>query len=221
MSSKDAITRRPPVDAFWRPDWPTMEVPDGHALPSLYYHAALGIVAARFNSLEAYFRMLVGSTIGLQAKSFDVALTHVGSRTLGEMLAAASVDLISSESVRDELTFARLIFDNNTMNRNFLIHSARELHDLLRRKDDGILATKRTAHKRLKVEHYIIPIEVLRRTADQIHEAIGYFAQLVGPLRHHKDGTPLELPSRPLLPDILMNTHPKVDMSYLLQTATP
>jgi hypothetical protein len=45
---------------MFRPEWTEIEVPEGHVLSPIYYHEALGVLAARFNTTEIYFRGLVG-----------------------------------------------------------------------------------------------------------------------------------------------------------------
>ncbi len=193
-------------------------------LPPLHYHEAIGVVVARFNVLELYFRHLVGYCAGLTSKRIDPLLLHVPANALEQSLTTLANDTIQSAEVRDELLFCVKLFKQCRENRNFLVHSATEVSPLaLSWSGPGMLLTKRTARGRAKIDHFRMAVETIRRVADEIHEAICYFSAAIGPLSHvPKTGT-LILPNRPQLPDELTTVLKKVDFiaEIAAQLSTP
>lgn len=214
MDSKEEVIRGLSYGgSLWRQPWPELPQlqPIPTIVPSIYYLHALGVVAARYNSLELYFVHLVGATLGLKGKKITSAFTHVGAVTLIEILTTTAAEEITSGVVRDELVFAGSLFNRNRINRNFLVHSASEASDVFPH-PRGMLLTKTTARKKVNIDHYRLPIDVLRRAADEIHDATAYFSLLIGSWDTHEIGKPIQLPDRPPLPENLPEFLPKDGM---------
>lgn len=223
MSSKsESVIRCTPEAGLYRPPWPTRQATDEHALGSIFYHQALGVVVARFNSLELSFRGLVGASAQINEPARHAVLTHVGSGTLSEALKTIANDVVESELVEDELLFAVSLFEVNRANRNFLVHSATEKHDFyFADGKDGMLMTRRTARGKLRTDHYLLAVDAFRKTADEILDCREYFGRIIGPCSHYKPGIPLTLPHRPALPKYLADTHPKGALFEILHGRSP
>jgi hypothetical protein len=83
--------------------------------------------------------------------------------------------------------------------------------------EDSTIMTKRSAQGRLKIEHWSLPLRAIRDTADHHVSLQEYLALVIGPLCHSPDNEPLTLPHRPQMPSDLAQSHPKGDLSLLLQ----
>ncbi|MGQ0565977.1 MAG: hypothetical protein ACT4OK_13020 [Gemmobacter sp.] len=212
MTVSETVTRVDDSSArLWRQPWPDIEGADGGKIPAIYYHQALGIVAARYNSLEIYFQSCVGMVLGLRGMRIPATLTHIGAVTLIEILRSVATDVVQSKAIKDELEFCCKLFDVNRINRNFMIHSATEANDLFAN-PIGVLLTKRSARGKVKADHYALTVNSARQVADEIFEAIAFLSAAIGPISNHKGGKPLRLPNRPVLPKSLGEMLPKRDI---------
>lgn len=207
------VVREDPSGRIVKWPWHNPELPEGALLPPLHYHEAIGVVVARFNGLELYFRHLVGQCAGLASKRIEPLLLHVSSTALEQSLTTLANETVQHAAVRDELMFCVKLFKLCRENRNFLVHSATEVSPLaLSWTGPGMLLTKRTARGKRQIDHYRLAVETIRRVADEIHDATSYFSAAIGPLSHVSGTEKLVLPHRPTLPDELRNVSPKVNL---------
>lgn len=223
MSSNDEVIRMHPRTRLWKEPWPRTEVPDGHVLSAVHYYHALGKIITHWNEAEVYFRALIGHIAGMKSRTSDAVLIHVGSVTLYESLLALASEVVDRAVIKEELAFAAKLFDRNRENRNFIVHNARPLNDmfLAAQKTPGMLFTKRAAKGRLQTTHWVLAIETLRGTSDQIFDFCEYTSLLIGPCAHNQESRPIVLPPRPALPARLAKSHDPADLLTLMRTDEP
>jgi hypothetical protein len=80
----------------------------------------------------------------------------------------------------------------------------------------AMLATRKTARGKLKVDHYAIAVQVLRAAADEQADAVEYYSTMIGPVCHYDGGPTLRLPVRPTLPADLQTTLPTTTMEAFM-----
>ena len=209
-SNDDEVIRKFPTARFYRESWPDLDVPDGHVLPSIYYHHAIGKIITRWNSVELVFQNLIAFVCGLKGRKTHALLTHVGAMTLHDAAITIARDIIENELLKDEMRYCALLFDSNRVNRNFIAHCSTDLKDidLSMQEEQGVLVTKRSARGGITTKHYLLSLETLRKTADEIFDCDEYLHCVIGPLSVHGKRKPTRLPPRPPMPEKLPNSHP-------------
>jgi len=217
FANKDDVIREFPTSRFYREPWPILDVPDGQILPSIYYHHAIGKIITRWNKVELAFQSLVALASKLKGRTANALLTHAGTTTLHDAAITIAQDIIKNKILKEEMRFCAAIFDSNRVNRNFVVHCSTDLKDidLSLQEKQGVLATKRSARKGITVKHYLLSLETLRKTADEIFDCDEYLSCVIGPISVHGKRKPTRLPPRSLTPEKLVNSHPTGDIFAL------
>jgi hypothetical protein len=149
---------------------------------------------------------------GLKGRRADAILTHSTPDALRNMLLTLADLQDVHPAIKAEMKFAEELFNVNRLNRNFLVHSARAME----LPKAAMLATRKTARGKIKMDHYAIAVDIIRNSADEQIEALEYYSTVIGPCTSFDGGSELRLPLRPQMPANLQLTLPTTTIEAIM-----
>lgn len=158
-----------------------------------------------YNMLEEMFGFVFMSSFPANGEYSEFLFHKLSNRERVDMLTAFINFGELNQEVKDRLLYAIRCFDICTNNRNIVLHATSDSDP-----SQAFRLSKRARNNPSQTNFYQVPLETLRRVADDAAEAFNYWAKLFYWLteRRASPKRPLPLPDKPPQPYRLSPSRP-------------